>query len=374
MSATASATKSKDQVEPATDGRMSTYAKVCAANRHKMRSLLVLAALYVIIGLGLAVVSAIAGEPLGAFLGFLIVSCTIGGTALLRAVWRLNAQAAALSDRLTALTASTARLEKTVTPPAKSPFDSYDGPVQKMDLSAIGRGDPSCLAAAVLDQATYPRLVQTMEDYGEPAAERAAAAEAGQDALPPSEDTATPATATASFDEPAVAAQPEAPVAHDSTPAGHAAAPALREAHNGNGEHLTQKNAGHAEVPSADGEGAGPMSRVMMRRWKTAYREGDLPACREVFSVFQPIADPDLVGAMREQLDEVVQRTERRLRMQFQQLVHEQRFAEALTVGTEMSRLLPDHAVTQEFARIRPLLERRLERRPAVSATNAASN
>jgi hypothetical protein len=110
------------------------------------------------------------------------------------------------------------------------------------------------------------------------------------------------------------------------------------------------------------------MGAVMMFRWKTAYREGDLVACRQVFSVFEPIADADLVRAMRAELSEVLERTERRLRLQFQQLIQEQRFAEALRVGEEIERTLPEHPMAREFLTIKPHLQRRAQSFPAASS------
>jgi hypothetical protein len=264
-----------------------------------------------------------------------------------------------------------------------------------LDLAAVGRGNPSALTAAVLDQATYPRLVKAMEEHAEQPARAdetapramiepasisppnapAAANESEQPALP--ESTAPKAIAVMKPEaapETNLAARIEVvalePQASSVVPAVAAVAPAASEVaipagaarirHNGNGAHAAEaRENGKHEEPAFDAEDTGPMSRVMMRRWKSAYREGDLPACREVFSVFEPIADADLVRSMREQLDEVVQRTERRLRLQFQQLVHEQRFEEALRVGDEMEKVLPERPIAQEFARIKPHLLRR---------------
>lgn len=363
---------------------MSTYAKVCAANRTKTRSLLVLAALYVVIGLGLSIVSAVAGEPLGAFLGFLIVSCTIGGTVLLRAVWRLNAQAAAISDRLHTLASTTQRIERTASERDKLLSDSHDQLSQMLDLAAVGRGNPSALAAAVLDQATYPRLVKAMEEHaelGEPAPvaiiEPASITPAGaapviaNEAKPPAMPEAAAAQAEAAPETPVAVSESQTASLPEVTPG------ASPSNYGDNGAHSagTKQNGKHQEPPASDAEDPGPMSKVMMRRWKSAYREGDVLACREVFSVFEPIADADLVRSMREQLDEVVQRTERRLRLQFQQLVHEQRFEEALRVGDEMERVLPERPIAQEFSRIRPHIEKRartVSANPVSSRVNSA--
>jgi hypothetical protein len=111
----------------------------------------------------------------------------------------------------------------------------------------------------------------------------------------------------------------------------------------------------------------------MMPRWKAAYHEGDLAACRQVFAAFEPIADADIVRLMREQLDEVVQRTERRLRMQFQQLVRQQRFEESLRVGIEIARLFPDRPIALEFARIKPHVEKRAAQSSTPQVSSAAS-
>jgi len=313
---------------------MNTYAKVASANRHKVRSLYVLAALYVIIGLGVAALSAVNGEPLGAFLGFLIVSCTIGGTALLRAIWRLNAQAAALSDRLAAISAFTHRLEHAAHERERITAEEAAEPTQLLDLAAIGAGDPSPLTAAVLPRASYPRLAQALEERDS--------------------RVSGPPTSVG----PDVRFEKRDRVANNDL-ASQPTNGAKTSRGSGNGHLAPHESSDAVQAADEHAEEPGPMSNVMMRRWKRAYREGDLQACREVFSAFEPIADADLVRSMHEQLEEVVQRTERRLRLQFQQLVHEQQFDQALRVGGEIMRLLPNRPIAREFSRIRPHLERK---------------
>lgn len=141
------------------------------SSRHTKKTLYVVAGFYVVVGFVLAVASAIDGDRLGTFLGFLIVSGALCGAALLRTVLRLGQQIAAISETLDHLADGPARLEDRL---RHKPHEAEKpGDVRMIDLSRFGDGDPSVLTAATLDRSVFPRLVTTMSDTSRAPSQRA---------------------------------------------------------------------------------------------------------------------------------------------------------------------------------------------------------
>src|SRR3972149_8977016 len=90
---------------------MPTHASMMETSRHTTRMLYVVAAFYLVVGFVAASVSALNGDRLGTFLGFLIISGALGATALLRAVLRIGVRISAMGDAVTEMNARLGRME-----------------------------------------------------------------------------------------------------------------------------------------------------------------------------------------------------------------------------------------------------------------------
>ena len=93
--------------------------------------------------------------------------------------------------------------------------------------------------------------------------------------------------------------------------------------------------------------------------WSTAMRNGDLATCRSVYAALVDFAETDTVADMAASLDALALRHERRIRRRFTECVQAKQFSEALAMGAEIGTLFPNHPLSDEFERLRPLLERR---------------
>ncbi|MBI4719098.1 MAG: hypothetical protein HY763_14945 [Planctomycetes bacterium] len=142
--------------------------------RRTTRTVYVIAGFYVVIGLSVAVVAALGGDRLSAFLGFLIVSGALGAGLVLQQLIRVSARAAAMADalddirrRLDRLAVHTSGSPQTVSgveaTAAPSPSAPEDARELWMDLAALGTGDAGTITAATLDRSVFPRLVTTMD-------------------------------------------------------------------------------------------------------------------------------------------------------------------------------------------------------------------
>jgi hypothetical protein len=252
----------------------------------------IIAALYIAIGLAVAVLSLVRRDPLGTFLGFIIVSGANVAAVVLNCVLRLCAQTDRLMERLDVLSLGISRLESQVTAHFESLEEAKaNGPIRNLDLTGIGPGDPTVLAAATLDRSVYPRLVHTMDDE------------------PPANAAASDPSAHAAVDE-------------------------------------------HEAATSADG----PATKSLLRQWKVAIRDADLLACRAVYSALVDTAGPEQIAPLRDQLDAVCTHVAKELRHRFTGCIRERDFAGALAVGEQIGRNLPDHPIAREFDRIRPVL------------------
>ncbi|UCC28863.1 MAG: hypothetical protein JSU86_11750 [Phycisphaerales bacterium] len=268
--------------------------------------LFVITALFVGVGLSVAIPTALSGDWVGTLLGFLIISGALAAAALGRAVLQLTARMSAVAQALEDIRRRLECISPTAT---RTEIGSPDKPsAQSMDLAAIGRGDPSLLAAARLDRDVFPRLVTTMEQ--QPPAEAA-------EAQPGKTHTSFPA---AGFPD----------------------------------DHTADERTAGADTTAAT-------IKNLLREWEAALRNGDLAACRAVFSALVDMADMATVITMRQQLVELADRAERSLRETFRRYFHERNYTGMLTIGEQICRLLPDRPVAGDFKRIRPYLLRRRE-------------
>lgn len=276
------------------------------SSRRTTKTLYVVAALYVAIGLIVAGVAAFTGDRLSTFLGFLIISGALATAVLMQAVHRLTSRVVGLAQRLDHLDRQLERIgpaRPAGTVPAGSGAEA--GNLRTLDLSSVGPGDLRDLTAATLDRGHYPRLVTVMESA--PSVE-------GLDA--------------------------------EGSPGGAASAswrPAFDETE---AVHLSSL--------------AAVTTRNLMREWRVGLREGNLIACRRIFSALVDTTDSSTVLPLSVQLQELTLRTEQRLRGEFTAAVRVRNFEQALAVGAKICQLLPDHAISREFERLRPHLQRKL--------------
>jgi len=278
--------------------------------RPTRKTLYLVAGLCVAIGFIVAAVSAVQGDRLGAFLGFLMMSGALAGGALIRAAVGIGLRVVAIEDTLDELRVQLNRLETLVGSLAERGHDAaISGGVRIVDLAAVGSGDPAVLTAATLDRTDFPRLVTTMDE--EPPAQ--AAEPAGGDAPHPISCT-IPSDGTTAMDD----------------------------------------------VGQMDSALAWPAVRNLLRQWKIALRDGDLATCRTVLSTLVDTAGSAALTPLQAQIKDLADRTERSLRTQFAAQVRAGNFAAALTIGERLCVLLPDRPVVEEFNRLRPHLERRL--------------
>lgn len=289
---------------------MTPHAQLIQSARHTRKTLYLVAGFYVVVGFVVAVAAAIQGDRLGTFLGFLIVSGALAMGLFFRAALHLGVRISDMGEGLDELRRRLERIERLMRDTDAGGRKSADQRQPKtLDLSEIGRGDPAVLAAATLDRDVYPRLVATMDE--EPPAQM---------------DGSRPRQAN----EP------------------------RREA------------VGSGEVASAAdmfGPNVGLTTKNLLRQWKVALREGDLAGCRGVLSALIDTAGPEAVEPLRVQIADLTERVERTLRDGFAAHVRDRDYASAIAIGERMCALLPDRPVVEEFARLRPMLERCAARR-----------
>jgi hypothetical protein len=282
---------------------MPTHASMMETSRHTKKTLYVVAAFYVVVGFVAATASALNGDRLGTFLGFLIISGALGTTALLRAVLRIGVRISAIGDAVKEMHARLGRLETGLNEVrSRSGLDGRTmgnaGGVRMLDLAAMGNGNPGALVAATLDHEAYPRLVKTMEE--EPPAQSDEVAARGEEQSASSDQT-----------------------------------------------QATTKN--------------------LLRQWAVALGDGDLAGCRGVYTALVDTAGEEAVASLGEQIEELADRVERSLREAFSSRVRAGDYAGGLAIGERICSLLPDRPVTAEFQRIRPYLLGRLSREASTS-------
>ena len=290
---------------------MTPHRRMCEAARRTKKTLYIITGLYVAIGFVVLIGAALAGDPLSAFLGFLIVSGALAVAIVLNLVLRLSAHMYAIDEGIEDLRARFDHLEKSGVPGETVPTASLaDLDSTMLDLTAIGPGDPTLITAATLDRDVFPRLVKTMNE------------------APPPE--LVPAGKNAMADDPSKG---------EEQPIISRTATAVKKT---------------KDTPVA--------LKNLLRAWQDAVHACDLAACRSVFSTLVDTADAATVAAFEGELERLADQIETALRTNFADRVRQGDFAAALAVGEKIATLLPDRPIAVEFKCLRPHLHRRLEK------------
>ncbi|MFQ5590477.1 MAG: hypothetical protein ACE5HE_04860 [Phycisphaerae bacterium] len=287
------------------------------------KTLFIVAGVYVAIGFLVAAPAAIAGEPLSAFLGFLIISVALGSAVGLDALLRVRIQLAQMSEAIDHVREGLQSLERhnTTREAANARRSSAKGRIT-IDLAKFGKGDPNALTAATLDRSVFPRLVTAMEE------------------TPPASDRLHTREQAAAGEVHVAGHGPDGDVVNGDTDRGEET-------------HLPTKN--------------------LLRTWKVALRDGDLPTCRSVFSILVDTVEPDRLAQLSELLQDLTARTERSLRKAFSDCVGRQDYGGALQVGEQICTLLPNYRIAADFRRIKRHLQSRLAWTQRPSAPDVAA-
>ncbi len=291
---------------------MPTHAIMMETSRHTKKTLYVVATFYVVVGFMAAIVSALNGDRLGTFLGFLMISGALVATAVLRAVLRIGVRISAVGDAVVELHGQMNRLEAGLIKLSERAALNGRSPAirngsRMPDSEALGGGHPGVLTAATLDEEAFPRLVAAMEE--EPL-------ELSDDDVASDEERST---STWTIQAESYGASP-----------------------------------GSDLVDSA--------TKNLLRQWRVALRDENLERCREVYSALRLAVGADAVASMSRQIEELSDRVEQSLREAFSSRVRAVDYRGALVIGDRICGLFPDRAVTAEFLRIRPYLLDRLGR------------
>lgn len=272
--------------------------------RRVKRTLNIVVALYVVIGFCVAVPAAFSGNRLNAFLGFLIISGALAAAAVIAPVLRIAARMAAIDDHLRDVRSRLRRIETAAE--VRRAAEREDSTTTVVNLARVGRGDPGQLAAATLERDVFPRLVTTMEE------------------APPADGALV-------------------------SPAEDAGGLEPRAASAGEGK------TGVAEAASA--ASPAPVTSIsLLSQWKMGMRDGDLFACRNVYSALVDTVDSGTLSSLKEQLELLADRTEASLRKRFAACLRDRDVDGMTRVGEEIVHTLPDRPIAEEFRRIRPLL------------------
>lgn len=298
---------------------MPTHASMMETTRHTKKTLYVVAAFYIVVGFVAATASALNGDRLGTFLGFLIISGALVATALLRSVLRIGVRISTVGDAVVDMHARIGRLETGLNEvrertalDGRSATDA--GGVRMLDLAAMGSGNPGVLTAATLDHEAYPRLVATMEEEPPARSEEVVARGEEQNA------SCNPLRSDWTIQAESEGACPE--------------------------ENQTET-----------------ATTNLLQQWRIALRDEDLAGCRGAYSALMEAAGAEAVASLGVQIEELSDRVERSLREAFSSRVRAGDYAGGLAIGERICSLLPDRTVTVEVQRIRPYLLARLDRK-----------
>ncbi len=286
-------------------------------HRHAKRTLYIVAGFYVLVGLVIATASALGGDRLGTFLGFLIVSGAIGGAVLLRAILQVESCMLATSAELKDLRRRLERMDRTVTTLVEQLMptaSSSNSGVRILDLAAMGTGDPSTLTAATLEPLAYPRLA-TSQDEDVPA-------------MPDGTD------------EEAWTVQ---------APQGNNPAPA---------EGMPTKP---SEPLRDDENDDAATTRELLAQCDTALRNEDLGGCRAIYAALVDVAGEDALRLLAGQIKSLADRVEHALRQAFVEHVRRRDYAAAVAIGERICHLLAGRPIVDDFRRLQPLLLRRAQ-------------
>lgn len=184
-----------------------------------------------------------------------------------------------------------------------------------IDIAALGSSDPSKLVAATLDRSAFPRLATSI-----------AGSTATEDHTKPTSDSPD--------------AGPRIPEATPNTTQETAALS------------LTTLN--------------------LMRQWKHGLRSGDLAACRRTYAALVDLSDAQAATNLKRHLDELANRVEKALRVEFVAAAQQRDYPALLALGQRIVDLLPDRPIAAEFLRLKPHLENRLPSHGVHEALRAA--
>lgn len=300
---------------------MSYHASALQVSRHTKRTLYVITGLYVTVGFALSAASALHGDRLGTFLGFLIISASLVAATVVRSVLRMEVCVAAIAEGVDELRSRLIRVEDLAGNLAEHQFGQGHlalgvGHARMLDLAAIGRGDPSRITAAILDGRAFPRLVATMDEE------------------PPAQ------SGGAGLDDPMAELAPDVDGGEDVLEHGGIGDPGPK-----------------SDDAEADRE---PSGHRLLLRWRRAMDRRDLVEGRFVLAALIGVNGSDHVAPLRAELEALADRVEGELREAFGSRVRARDFQAALAVGERLRCLLPDRPVAQQFERIRPLLIERM--------------
>ena len=271
--------------------------------RRTKRTLHLVVGMYVAIGLVVSGAGALTGDRVAAFLGFVIVGGALGAAAMLSVLFSTVARMGTLDKSVGDLRTSLARIEELLEKNQSSRRDENAEQIRVLNLASVGGGDLDAITAATLDRSVFPRLMTAMGS--EQGAASSSARSDGEIAEPRSDPLAS--------------------------------------------EESLRQTTSRVEVAGKD----------LWLSWKTAMRNGDLATCRSVYAALVDFAETDTVADMAASLDALALRHERRSRRRFTECVQAKQFSEALAMGAEIGTLFPNHPLSDEFERLRPLLERR---------------
>ncbi len=128
---------------------MTLHQRIVDTTRRTRKTLYLVAAFYVLVGVFALAAGALLGDRLSAFLGLLIICGAIEVALGVRVVLRLGVHMASVGERLEDVRDRMEQIER-----AGEPLDTTgleESPTQTLDLAAIGRGNPNELTAATLD-------------------------------------------------------------------------------------------------------------------------------------------------------------------------------------------------------------------------------
>lgn len=274
------------------------------AVRRTRRTLHLVVGLYVAIGLLVSCVGALSGDRLSTFLGFMIVGGALGAAAIFNILFRTVSSIGTQDRSAAEMRSSLARIEGVLEEIRSSRREEDVDRVRMINLASVGGGDPGAITAATLDRSDFPRLVTAIgkEHHSTSDADR-----------PDRTD----------WDSMTERRAPEAQSVES---------PVLREVHG----------------------------KDLWRTWSAAMRDGNLLACRSAYAALVDSAEPQAVADMARALEALALRHESRLRRTFAARVQAKQFGEALALGAEIFSLFGDHPLSDEFERLRPILERRV--------------
>jgi len=268
--------------------------------RHTKRTIAIVVCLYVVIGFVVAVSAAVAGQPIGAFLGFLIISGSLAASVVLTGILRVGHELASVNEQLDRLRAEMQALAEREDQPASHQVDTDNEDVLMIDLAALGRGDPGPITAAMLNVSTFPRLLRADDDPSEDSRRRELRRQAL--ALDASLLDGIPAPEKLSIDE----------------------------------------------------------ARDIVGEWHEAARKRNVAVCRILLATIEPTVDDETTRSLRTELRRMEEELEASLRERFSTFIHALDYAGALAIGERICTQLPDYAIADEFRAIRPHLLRRL--------------